>query len=131
MPLSFWNEMTMADIWCLVSSFLVIGLKIKRTYIYDMCFVLPVFQLWFLVTFGDKVMKIWKYILCNLCLHFGRQAGKDRKKWKEIYATKVTKISKTKRQRCGMNKTLVSPVHDYMNICLPKFVCHSNKSFMH
>ena len=58
----------------------------------------------FLVTFGDKVMKI----LRNLCLHFARQDGQDGKKWKENHATKVTKIPKTKRRKYGMNKTKVN-----------------------
>jgi hypothetical protein len=52
-----------------------------------------------LVTFGDEVTKI----LCNLCLHFARQDGQERK---ENHATKVTKIQKTKRQKYGMNETL-------------------------
>ena len=46
-------------------------------------------------------------ILRNLCLHFARQDGQDRKKWKENHATKVTKIPKTKRRKYGMNKTQV------------------------
>ena len=45
-------------------------------------------------------------ILHNLFLHFARQDGEDRKKWKEKHATKETKIPKTKRQKYGMNKTL-------------------------
>ena len=68
------------------------------------CFVRPIFRFWFLVTFGDKVTKI----LSNLCLHFARQDGQDRKKWKENHATKVAKIPKTKRRKYGMNETLVS-----------------------
>jgi hypothetical protein len=57
---------------------------------------------WFLVTFGDKVMKI----LCNRSLHFARQDGQDGKKnWKENHATKVTKIPKSKRRKYGMNET--------------------------
>ena len=39
-------------------------------------FVHPIFRFWFLVTFGNKVMKI----LRNLCLHFARQDGQDEKK---------------------------------------------------
>ena len=46
-------------------------------------------------------------ILRNLCLHFARQDGQDGKKRKENYATKVTKIPKTKRQKYGMNKILL------------------------
>ena len=37
-------------------------------------------------------------ILRNLCLHFARQDGQDRKNWKENHATKVTKIC-TKNQK--------------------------------
>ena len=44
-------------------------------------------------------------ILRNLCLHFARQDGQDRKKWRENHATKVTKIPKTKRRKYGMNET--------------------------
>ena len=45
-------------------------------------------------------------ILHNLCLHFARQDGQDRKKRKEKHATKETKIPKTKRQKYGMNRRL-------------------------
>ena len=52
----------------------------------------------------------WSYenakILCNLCLHFARQDGQDRKKRKENHATKVTKIPKTERRKYGMNETI-------------------------
>jgi hypothetical protein len=47
----------------------------------------------FLVTFSKEVTKL----LLNLCLHFERQDWKDGKNRKENSATKVTKISKTKR----------------------------------
>ena len=40
-----------------------------------------------------------------LCLHFARQDRQGGKKWKENNATKVTKIPKSKRQKCGMNET--------------------------
>ena len=49
-------------------------------------------------------------ILHNLCLHFARQDGQDRKKQKEIHATKVTKIPETKRRRYGRNETNISPL---------------------
>ena len=52
-----------------------------------------------LVTFCNEVIKT----LRNLCLHFARQDGQDRKKWKESHATKVNKIPKTKRRKYGMN----------------------------
>ena len=42
-------------------------------------------------------------ILRNLCLHFAKQDGQDRKKWKENHATKVTK-----RRKYGMNETFIS-----------------------
>ena len=45
-----------------------------------------------LVTFGVEITKM----LHNLCLHFTRQDWRDRKKWKENQATKITKIPKTK-----------------------------------
>ena len=51
--------------------------------------------------FGNEVTKI----LCNLCLHFARQDGKNKKKRKENHANNVTKIPKTKRQKYGMNET--------------------------
>ena len=41
-----------------------------------------------------------------MCLHFARQDGQDRKKWKENHATKVTKIPKTKRRKYGMKETI-------------------------
>ena len=47
-------------------------------------------------------------ILRNLCLHFARQDGQDGKKQKEKYATKVTKIPKTKRRKYGMNDTYIN-----------------------
>ena len=44
-------------------------------------------------------------ILCNLCLHFARQDGQERKKRKENHATKVTKIpKKTKEENMGRMK---------------------------
>ena len=46
-------------------------------------------------------------VLQDPCLHFARQVGKDRKKWKEKHATEVTKIPKTKRRKYRMNKTFV------------------------
>ena len=49
-------------------------------------------------------------ILRNLCLHFARQDGQVRKKWKENCATKVTKIPKSKRQKHGLNKTISFPI---------------------
>ena len=53
--------------------------------------------------FGDSWRRSYENtkLLCNLCLHFARQDGQDGKKQE----TKVTKIPKTKRQKCGMNET--------------------------
>ena len=83
-----------------------------------MCFVHPIYRFRFLVTFGNKVMKILRI----LCLHFARQdvnkeyviffyilqgkMDKAEKNRKENHTTKVTKIPKTKRQKYGMNETL-------------------------
>ena len=69
----------------------------------SVCFVHPIFRFWFFVTFGNEDTKI----LRNLCLHFVKQDGQDGKKWKENHATKVTKLPKTKRQKYGMNKTII------------------------
>ena len=43
-------------------------------------------------------------ILCDLCLHFARQDGKERK---ENHVTKVTKLPKTKRQKMGKMKHML------------------------
>jgi hypothetical protein len=40
----------------------------------------PILVPWFLVIFGDEVMKI----LCNLCLHFARKDGQDEKNGMKI-----------------------------------------------
>jgi hypothetical protein len=42
----------------------------------------------FLDTFGDEVMKIRKYCVLNLCLHFARQDGQDGKNGKKIMQLK-------------------------------------------
>ena len=64
-------------------------------------FPFPIFCSSFLVTFANEVTKI----LCNLCLHFARQDGQDRKRQKENHRTKMSKIQKTKRRKYGtMNK---------------------------
>ena len=48
-------------------------------------------------------------ILCNLCLHFARQDGQNRKKPERNHTTKLTKILKTKkRQKYEMNETNIS-----------------------
>ena len=43
-------------------------------------------------------------ILCNLCLHFRRQDGQDRKKWKKNHETKVTRIQKPKDENMAWTK---------------------------
>ena len=48
-----------------------------------------------LITFGEEVTKI----LRNLCLHFARQDGRDRKKWRENHIAKVTKIPINQRTK--------------------------------
>ena len=75
-------------------------------FLHDICFIHPIFHFWFSVTFGYKDTKI----LPNLCLHFARQDGQDRKNWKENHATKVNKIPKTKRRKYGMNETYVNHI---------------------
>ena len=67
-----------------------------------------------MVIFGNEVTKT----LCNLCLHFARQNGQDKKKGKENYATNGTKIPKTKIQKYGMNKTYESKHFSQTSICL-------------
>ena len=53
-------------------------------------------------------MKLRKYKnIGNFCLHFASQDGQDGKKRKEDYATKVTTIPKTKRQKYGMNEIYI------------------------
>ena len=83
--------------------------------------------MFFLIAWTDKIVKIdasfipflvfghfWQRsyentkILRNLCLHFARQDGKNRK---ENQASKVTKIPKTKGRKFGMNKTSVQTLH--------------------
>ena len=72
------------------------------------------FRFWFLVTFGDQLTKIRKYYVIFVYILQGKM-GKTEKKRKENHTTKVTKIPKTKRQKYGMNKTLVS---GKKNVCL-------------
>ena len=65
-----------------------------------MCFDHPIFHFWFLVTFGDEDTKIQKYYVILVYI-LQEKMGKMEKKRKENYATKVTKISITKRQKYG------------------------------
>ena len=68
------------------------------------CFVHLIFRFWFLVSFGNKVMKIRKYYVIFDYILQGKM-GKTEKIGKENLATKVTKIPKTKRQKYEMNET--------------------------
>jgi hypothetical protein len=55
---------------------------------------------WFLV-FGHFWRRSYKNtkILRNLCLHFARQDGQDKKNRKENQATKVTKIKRKPKDK--------------------------------
>ena len=64
----------------------------------------PIFRLWFLVTFGNKVTKIGKYYVTFEYI-LQDKMSKTEKNWKENHATKVTKIPKSKRRKYGMNET--------------------------
>ena len=59
------------------------------------CFIHYKFHSWFLDTFVDEDTKVFR----NICLHFPRQDGQDRKKRIETHATKVTEIPKTKKTK--------------------------------
>ena len=52
----------------------------------------------FLVTFGNKVTKIWKYYVIFAYILQGKM-GKTAKKRKENHATNLTKVPKTKRRK--------------------------------
>ena len=56
------------------------------------------------LVFGHFWQRSYK-ILHNLYLHFARQDGPERKRWKENHATKVTKKPKDER-KYGMNETV-------------------------
>ena len=58
-------------------------------------------------------------ILHNLCLHFARQDGKNRK---ENHATKVTKTPKTKIRKHGMIKTKNLNQYHCTEICVGKIL---------
>ena len=77
----------------------------QPSFLKDICFVHPIFRFWSwkLSVGGYENAKI----LRNLCLHFARQDGRDRKKRKENHATKVTKIPKTKRRKYGLDETFL------------------------
>jgi len=58
----------------------------------------PIFHFWFLVTFGDGVMKIRKYYVIFVYILQGKM-GKTEKNRKENHATKVALIPKMKRRK--------------------------------
>ena len=68
---------------------------------------IPFFLFPFLVTFGDKVMKIQKYSVIFVYILQGKM-GKMEKDREENHATNATKIPKTKRQKYGMNEASVT-----------------------
>ena len=47
------------------------------------CFVHPIFRFWFLVTFGDKVMKIQKYYVIFVCILQGKMGRTEKKQEKK------------------------------------------------
>ena len=59
-------------------------------------------------------MKLLKYYVIFVYILQGKM-GKMDKNWKENHATKMTKIPKTKRRKCGINETFVSS-NIYKNI---------------
>ena len=62
---------------------------------FGMCIVHPVFRFWFLVTFGDKVMKIRKYYVIFFYILQGKM-GKTEKNGKKITQLKWSKYQKIK-----------------------------------
>ena len=87
------------------------------------CFVHPIFEFWFLVTFGDEVPKIWS----NLCLHFARQDGRDGKNGKKIMQLKLPKYQKPKDQNMGWTKP-VSSKHIFCSANFNIIKCHGGHS---
>ena len=59
-------------------------------------------------------------ILCNLCLHFARQDGQDRKN----HEIKVTQIPKIKRRKYGINKTIIANLDKLKHMDRPFRWCH-------
>ena len=60
-----------------------------------LCFLHPIFHFWFLVTYGDEVMKIQKYYVISVYI-FQRKMGKLEKNRKKIMQLKSTKYKKPK-----------------------------------
>ena len=54
----------------------------------------PIFRFWFLVTFGDEVMKIQKYYVIFVCILLGKMG--NTKKTEGKFRSKKTKNQKTK-----------------------------------
>ena len=78
------------------------------------CFVHSIFGFWFLVTFGNKVMKI----LHNFCLHISRQDGQDRKKnGKKIEQKKWEEIPKKPNNENMVWTKFVRFHEKFSNIC--------------
>ena len=68
--------------------------------------------------------KIQKYYVIFVYILPGKM-GKAEKKQKENHATKITKIPKTKRQKYGMNETLVTKAE-----AISSFSAHQLSSFL-
>ena len=83
------------------------------------CFVHPIFRFWFLVTFGDKVMKIQKSYIIFVYILQGKM-GKTEKTKKKIMQLKGPKYQ-TKRQKYGMNETKFSKIKHLSNLFFWKF----------
>ena len=69
----------------------------------NICFVHPIFRFWFLVTFGDKVMKIQKYYIIFVYILQGKM-GKTEKNGKKITQLKWPKYQKPKDENMGWTK---------------------------
>ena len=71
-----------------------------------LCFVHPIFPFWFLVTFGNKVMKIQKYYVIFVYILQGKM-GKTEKNGKKITQLKWPKYQKPKDENMGWTKHLI------------------------
>ena len=95
-------------------------------YLYK-CFVHPIFRLWFLVTFGDEVTKIWKYSIIFVYILHSRWAR--RKKRKENHAElKWPKYQKPKDENMGWTNFKL-PIHNfqwYEDTCATKWAMEKN-----
>jgi hypothetical protein len=68
--------------------------------LWNICSVHPIFRFWFLVTFGNEVMKIQKYYIIFVYLLQGK-IGKTEKNWKDIHKTKKPKYQNPKDKNMG------------------------------